>query len=626
MSDTTSAPVLGVRAIGAGLVALLLMAMAAFALAPRASADFTTGKCEGPNINGEGGSFARDAQTVFNANFKTNYCIGTSGFGHINVAYAPEGSGAGVTAMVKRELAPRFGGTDDPPTPTQVAQMNAGTTTPGTDAIATDNGKIHVFPIAVGSVVALVNPPEGCNLEALDDEFRTISAAEITATPATKALMRVRFPKDLFEEVWAGESNAKWTEAFPELSGAACEIPITRVVRFDGSGTSFTLKDYLDKINPSLGWKTTYATTGPNLTQEWPNAEFGTGGQCPGAAPGKQADSIDHLTTNCAKGNGQLIAKLGEVDGSIGYADLATARNNSPSLAVNAAGASVPTTPYWTQVENGEGEFTEPTADEANGYKTTGAAKGSNCLDAEFSNVPTSSFGDWANTSGVNSDDGWGICTLTYALVFDDNAAVWGNTPEEEAKARTVKDYEESLLTVGAQAQLFGADYAPLPPGFLAISKTAVSEIGWNKTGGGGNTNPGGGGNTNPGGNTPPKVVDTTPVVISNQFSVPRKTISSKTGSATFSVKLPGAGKLDVLGTAKSGKKNIKVGHVVLSASKAGTYSVTLKPSGAAKQLLSKTGSLKVNLKFTFSPTGGTAKSSTSAVTLKLIKKGGSSH
>ena len=47
-------------------------------------------------------------------------------------------------------------------------------------------------------------------------------------------------------------------------------------------------------------------------------------------------------------------------------------------------------------------------------------------------------------------------------------------------------------------------------------------------------------------------------VVISNQFSVPKKTISSKTGSATFSVKLPGAGKLAVLGTAKSGKKRSK--------------------------------------------------------------------
>jgi hypothetical protein len=225
-----------------------------------------------------------------------------------------------------------------------------------------------------------------------------------------------------------------------------------------------------------------------------------------------------------------------------------------------------------------------------------------------------------SKTSGVNATSGFGICTLTYALVFDDNAAVFGNSAEEESKARTVKDYEESIVSDAAQSQLFAADYAPVPPLLLAISRTAVSEIGWNKAGSGGSG--GGGGSTPP--VTPPAAGGPAPVVISNQFSVPRKTISSKTGSATFSVKLPGAGKLDVVGTAKSGKKTINVGHVVLTAGKAGTYSVTLKPSGVAKRLLNEDGSLKVSLKFTFSPTGGTANSSNSSVTLKLIKKAGS--
>ncbi len=76
-----------------------------------------------------------------------------------------------------------------------------------------------------------------------------------------------------------------------------------------------------------------------------------------------------------------------------------------------------------------------------------------------------------------------------------------------------------------------------------------------------------------------------------------------------------------MLGTAKSGKKTIKAGHSVLTAGKAGTYNVTLKPTGAAKTLLKKKGKLKVSLKLTFSPTGGTPSSSNSSVTLKLIKK-----
>ncbi len=614
MSDTTSAPVWGVRATVGAVLALLLAA--AFALAPKASADFTTGKCAGVNITGEGGSFAKDAQIKFNDNFKTNYCIGTPGFGSINAAYSPEGSGAGITAMTNRTLVPRFGGTDDPPTPAQVAAMNAGT------ASETDNGKLHVFPIAVGSVVALVNFPDGCDPEDLSAAHRTITAAEITSTPAKKALLRVRFPKALFEKVWAGESNAKWTEAFPELDAvAACEAPITRVVRFDQSGTTFTLKDYLNTIAPAKGWKSTYSTVGPVLTRQWPNAEFGSGGQCTTTeAPGKQADSIDHLTSGCAKGNGQLIAKLVATDGSIGYADLATARNNTPTLAVDPTKTEAPTTPYWTQVENGSGAWTEPTADEANGYKTAagGPTKGSNCLNATFTGIPASSFGNWENASGVNSAGGWGICTLTYALVFDDNAAVWGNTVEEESKARTVKDYEESLLTDTAQGQLFGADYAPLPASFLALSRTAVSAIGWNKS------------STKEEEKVvppePPVDKGTTPVLpvaVSNAFSVLRKTISSSKGTASIQVKLPGAGKLDLLAKAKVGKAQVKVGHLVLNAGQAGTYTLSLKPSAAAKAVLKDKGKLVTSLKLTFSPNGGTPKTSSSAVTLKLVEQGG---
>ena len=102
-------------------------------------------------------------------------------------------------------------------------------------------------------------------------------------------------------------------------------------------------------------------------------------------------------------------------------------------------------------------------------------------------------------------------------------------------------------------------------------------------------------------------------------FSLLRKTISSKTGGATISVKLPGAGELEMVATAKNGKKVIKVGEV-LNAGQAGTFDLTLKPSAAAKQSAGK-GTLKVNLALTFTPTGGDENDSTSTLTLKLTKK-----
>ncbi len=501
MSDTTSAPVWGARAVVAGLLALALTALAAIGLAGQAKADFSAAKCTGANLEGNGASFARSAQEVFNFSFKNNYCSGSG----LNVTYTANGSGAGILGAQLRNSASRFWGSDDPPTPAQVALMNTGAievsgkveadTNPGND------GKTHIFPIAAGAIAPLVNLPEGCNPEALADRYRTVSATQVTGNAALKGILRVRFTKVKFEKVWAGEENAKWSEAFPELAaqGAPCEKPIIRVVRFDKSGTTFGFKDYLRTVNPGRGWTTTFEA-GANGNREWPNAEVGKRTDCAGepTGPGAKPNDEDFLTSGCENGNGALVKTVISTDGSIGYSDIATARNASPTLAVNGSLSSAPTTPYWTQVQNGtiavgsteEGEgkgFTEPTFDEANGFKTTAASnpiqKGANCLSPTiFQGTPSSSTGDWSKTSGVNAVSGFGICTLTYAITFDDNAAVFGNTPEEESQARTLKDYEESIVSDVGQAQLFAADYAPIPASLLGISRAATSEIGWNKS------------------------------------------------------------------------------------------------------------------------------------------------
>lgn len=647
MSDTTSAPTWGVRAIRAGLLALVLAALATICLASQARADFSSGKCAGITVDGNGASFAKGAHEVFNFNFKNIYCAGTKA----NVAYTANGSGAGIASMQLRNNASRFAGSDDPPTPAQVALINSGGVEVSgkveADTVPTNDGKVHVFPIAAGAVAALVNLPEGCSPEPLPDQYRTVSTANTNA--GTKGILRVRFTKVKYAKIWAGEENVKWSDALPLGSQAgACDKPVTRVVRWDKSGTTFAFKDYLRTIEPGRGWTTTYESGLPGQNRAWPGATFGKRDDCDDApngiqdagdpeGPGSVNDfegmnekQTDFLTSACKEGGGELVKKLIATDGSIGYADIATARNASSTLAVNAALTTAPTTPYWTQVQNGSvavgspeeasGQgFTEPTFDEVNGFKTTATTtpgqKGANCLTPGiFQNTPATSFGDWSKTSGVNAPAGYGICTLTYALVFDDNAPVFGNTPEQEAKARTLKDYEESIVDATGQSQLFAADYAPVPAALIPISRQAVSEIGWNKAGsagGGGGGTTGGGGGTTGGGSTGKAPVN-------NKFSVPRTTISSKKGTATFSVKLPGAGKLDVLATARNKGKKVNVGHVVLTAGKAGTYSVTLKPSGAAKSLLEEKGSLRVALKFTFTPTGGTANTSNSSVKLKL--------
>src|SRR5262245_34506999 len=128
MTRTPTLPGARSRVTAAGILAALAVLLGVVALAPKAQAAFTTGKCAGADIIGRGASFQRDAQTLFNFNFKNNYCLGTPGFGTINVTYEALGSGAGRTSMKVRTDTPRFGATDEPPTPLEVQQMNVGTT------------------------------------------------------------------------------------------------------------------------------------------------------------------------------------------------------------------------------------------------------------------------------------------------------------------------------------------------------------------------------------------------------------------------------------------------------------------------------------------------------------------
>lgn len=605
MSGSLKVPWRGPSAGLAGVLTLLAAALAALCLVPQANAAFSISQCQGGDVLGRGASFAQAAHGGWGVPFKNSFCGGTAP----NIQYDPAGSGAGISAMKLRGgTDPRFGGTDDPLTTTQKNEIQAGTVTEG------DEGLIHQVPIAVGAVAPLVNFPDGCDVTLLPAGAKT-DEQNLDADGTPDDVQRVRFTKAQWEAVWAqGSSGApyvNWDDVFTQLQADAdCDKPVIRVVRFDNSGTTFAFKDYLSRINGARGWLTTYQS-GANGNREWPGAEFGGTGQCGAtAAPGKQDDATDHLTSSCSSNATNLTAKVIAVDGSIGYADVASARAGNPSLAIAPEGNDNDT--YWTQLENGAGQFTEPTAD-PNGFRTDGS-KGANCASTVFTGIPANTLADWSAASGVNSNVGFGLCTLTYAMLWDDSADVYGVSSLEEGRARTVKDYFTFVTSDSGQLLLSANDYVELPAAIQAIAVAGVNAINWNKGTGEEKpvekppvTDPKGGGNPPP-----------PPIEPSNAFSVTKKTISSKDGKATISVKLPGPGKLVLVGKAKNGKKNIQVGKVTLNAAKSGTFSLTLKPSAAAKQVLADKGSLKVTLQITFTPTGGSAKASNSAVTLKL--------
>lgn len=641
MSRTLSAPRWGSGAAIAGILSLLLAAFA-FGLAAQANAAFTTPKCGGEDIDANGASFANNAHALFKERLKDNFCQGTpfSGSSAPVLTYNGNGSGAGREAMMNRGTTSRFAGSDEPPLPEEIQKMNTGVGpagNPAADPDPSDNGQIHVIPAAIGAITPLVNFPDTCDVSQLTGgPTGERTEEENTNGGATDDVMRVRFTRQQFERMWAGDpAFDTWGEVF-DSPGFTCAVPVIRVVRFDNSGSTFALKDYLDKLDPTTKWQEDFVF-GDNDTRDWPNAAaVGPRQDCPPISPGvfpigPGADSsvagepgADNLTSSCSSGGGALADTVIAEDGSIGYADLATARGKALTIVPEADDNDK----YWTQLPDGSagtGVFTEPTQ-AAKGFRADVTQKGANCAGAEFTNDGASlpsTLGNWANVSGVNSPDAFPTCTLTYGLVFDDNSDVWGTDSEEEKKARTVKDYWENVVTTSTQVALTERDYGPLPAEILTISKAGVASIDWEKGpsggGGGGGTGGGGGGgggDTGGGSVTPPVVPP------SNKFSLPRKTISSKTGDATISVNIPGPGKVVLLGTAKAGKKQIKVGQVTLNANQGGTFSLKLKPSAAAKKVLQEKGQLKVSLKVTFTPTGGSQAASTSSVTLKLSKKG----
>ncbi|HTE59961.1 MAG TPA: substrate-binding domain-containing protein, partial [Solirubrobacteraceae bacterium] len=399
---------MAVAAVGAlGLLALA---------APGSDAAFKTGSCGGTDITGSGATFQTGAHTkLWATTALANYCGGvTPPIVTWNVS-GTTGSGYGRRVMGDRSgdnqdgnksrtgYAERFGGSDEPPTATAVANMNK-----GSDAIG-DEGVVHTIPVSLGAIAILVNLPVGCT---------NIYDGANVSDPTEDERKRIQLTGAQVERAFRGE--AVWADLVPSIQPAACRtLAVKRVVRSDDSGSTYALKDYLrTQGDPGFGWLTTYISN-PNTTN-WPN-------------PGTLVKSA---------GGPAVVTTASTTDGSISYAELDTARVNASKAFERQADVNDDT--YWVQV-GPVGSFRDP-ARHPDGFlaNTLEDKKGANCEGAPISGVPGGddpTLGLWTDTTAVNGAGAYAICTLTYGLAFDDNAAAYGNTDDEEVKARTVNDY-----------------------------------------------------------------------------------------------------------------------------------------------------------------------------------------
>jgi len=401
------------RSLRAALVAGAAVAAMAVAGVGASSASAAVA-CNGGNIIGEGSSLQKIAQqNVWIPAFQNEVC----NFGTLpKIEYKPEGSGAGLKAWganggaIDRTRA--FIGTDDAPTAAQIANIKA----------AAGGGNVLVIPVAQTSIAFPVNPPEGCTVTQLGN-------------------------LDL-ERIFRGIKKT-WSEL--ETATGTCNSPITRVVRQDGSGTTFQFKNYLSSFNsaalPCVGktWKElepieNSETGAPNTS--WPES-------CTGK-------TLSPVVRAEKKGGGELVAKVLATPGSIGYAALPD---------VQAKGAS------FVQVQNNgkvvaeEATFATPVlAGETAGKGVANCAATKYITPEDARPTGTGIDVDWSSVFGAQPQIGgtaYPLCTLTYILAFKG----YKEAGFKFAPYQTVRDFVNGYVAFKGQEDLIGTEtnYAPVP-------------------------------------------------------------------------------------------------------------------------------------------------------------------
>jgi phosphate transport system substrate-binding protein len=232
------------------------------------------------------------------------------------------------------------------------------------------------FPIVIGGVVPVVN-------------IEGIKAGDVKLTGAQLG------------DIYLGKIK-KWNDPALAANNPGVKLPdvaIQAVYRSDGSGTTFNYTNYLSKVSGE--WK---EKIGEGTTVQWP---VGVGG----------------------KGNAGVAAYVQQINGSIGYVELAYALQNKMA---------------YTQLQNSAGKFITPNL-------------------ASF--AAAASHADWKSAkdfqlviTNAPGDDSWPITATAFALVY--------KTPKDAEHSKAVIDFFKYAYSEGGK-QAEALDYVPLPAALI---------------------------------------------------------------------------------------------------------------------------------------------------------------
>jgi ABC-type phosphate transport system substrate-binding protein len=425
-------------------MAMAAVCLAAGTVAAPASADFSPPfdqQCSGSSVIGGGSStgelFWRAGAGDFAASSAPEACPALQA---TDVVYAGSSSGAGHAAFRgARDPSVRFVGTTEAPAQVETALLEEGKL-----LTANDDAELRTIPQFVASVAVIVNFPEGCEIP----EESAIGEGTTQRFQVSNASLEAAFAGDASVDTWG--------ELLPGIGGEGCAAkPLMRVVRDERAGATFAVKRWLHTVNGERNWK---ILSNPLLNTVWPNSKV----------------NLVRATDSSTSGNVNEATTVKAIDGSIGYAGLDAARALGFSEAEEDDDNN-----YWIPLHNAAGELWGPSL-----FGTASGLPGANCEETTFTGVPTGqdpTLESWREVSGAETELAYPLCTLVYALAWDDSADAYGVTESEQARQRMVRDFLGFQLSKNGQLGASAADQAPLPTQVLEAARSGQQQLGWVK-------------------------------------------------------------------------------------------------------------------------------------------------
>lgn len=432
----------GAVAACATAAAVAALAVPGVASAKKANPD----QCSGSDISGQGASVEKIAVgEIWGPGFNTSAdpaaCDGSQGTGGIpTVGYDSTSSGLGLESWGVGGGTANFGednafiGTEEPPSGTAAAQIEANETTSTPETVQT-------IPVAQEAIIVIVHLPSGCTASSNFDSGRLV------------------LNNETLDGIWNG-TITEWsqiTDDGDKLSGGSCTAssPITRVVREDPSGTAHILKKYLALVDTS-----SFEVQGGGPDQDWNEISEGAGNTL---WPVGKTTIIEPTKT----GDTAEIDLVASTAGSIGFASLADTR--AISQWVPPSGGSG-TAFFWTPIQNNGIKTAKPTPKYAdpssNGESATKAE--ANCEKTKYTNgagtkfPPKTTGANWSAVTTATKEKNYPLCGIAYDLALSSYSAYPGTSKGE---AQTVQDFFKFVLSTGVdggQTLIEGHDYEPL--------------------------------------------------------------------------------------------------------------------------------------------------------------------